>query len=524
MGVTRELVRELDAVGDWGLLTTDMDLRVTGWNRWLERHSGRPVSEIVGRPLLELFPDLSSRGFERYYSQALIGQTVVLSQRLHKHLIPIPLRASAAAAFAEMQQSCRILPLTDSNGICGTLTLIDDVTERVEYETALRARVEELREADRRKDEFLAMLAHELRNPLAPISNALHILKMTAPNEPSITGSQAMIERQVKHLVRLVDDLLDVSRVSRGKIQLQRIAIDLSTVAQQAVEMSRPLIDARRHRLTVEIPTEPVHVDGDFIRLAQVVSNLLNNAAKYTDEGGGIRLSVEASWETREAVIRVADNGRGIDPAALTSLFDLFFQVARTIDRAEGGLGIGLSLVKSIAEMHGGKVTATSRGRGYGAEFVVRLPLLPAQAAAVGKISPTAKKDAGGNLRVLVVDDNRDSATSMAAVLRLDGHELKTASDVVEAVTLAQTLKPDVVILDIGLPKLNGIEVCRQIRADGLSDALVIAATGYGQDVDREASTEAGFNLHLIKPVDLDRLRGAIREWGMRKSAGGKSS
>jgi signal transduction histidine kinase/CheY-like chemotaxis protein len=516
MGVNKELVRELDAVGDWGLVTTDLQLRVTSWNRWLERHSGRPAAEVVGRPLAELFPTLASRGLDRHYAQALLGQTIVLSQRLHKHVLPLPPSPASGGAFTEMQQSCRILPLVDGDEICGTLTLIDDVTERVEYEAALRARVEELREADRRKDEFLAMLAHELRNPLAPISNALQILKLTAPNEPTISGSQAMIERQLKHLVRLVDDLLDVSRVSRGKIQLQRIPIDLSTVMNQAVEMSRPLIDARKHRLTIALPPEAVHVEGDFIRLAQVVSNLLNNAAKYTDEGGDIRLSVEGSPSTREAIIRVIDNGRGIDPAVRASLFDLFYQVDRTIDRAEGGLGIGLSLVKSIVEMHAGKVSVNSRGRGHGAEFVVRLPLHSGLPETSKKVPRVLAKEAVHQRRLLVVDDNRDSAASMAAVLRLDGHEVQTASDGLEAVALARTWKPHVVVLDIGLPKLNGIEACKQMRNEGLADSLMIAATGYGQDVDREASVQAGFNLHLIKPVDLDRLRTAIRDWSRR--------
>lgn len=517
MGVTAELARELDLVGDWGLLTTDAELRITGWNRWLELHSDRPASDVLGRPLLELFPELKTRNVERYYSQVLNGQTVVLSQRLHKNLLAFPNRnAGGTPAYATMQQACRILPLTDGTRICGTLSLIEDVTERVEYEAALRAKVEELREADRRKDEFLAMLAHELRNPLAPISNALQILKLTAFREPNIATSQQMIERQVKHLVRLVDDLLDVSRVSRGKIQLQMMPVDLTAVVQQAVEMSRPLIDARKHRLTIALTEQPVRIEGDFIRLAQVVSNLLNNAAKYTDVGGAIHIALERSEDSQEATIRVRDNGRGIDPSALGNLFDLFYQVDRTIDRSEGGLGIGLSLVKSLTDMHRGKVTAASRGRGHGSEFTVRLPLLAAYSTLTEPPPHATPVADWTRLRVMVVDDNLDSANSMAALLRLDGHDVSLAHDGLEAVNLAIASSPDVVILDVGLPKLNGNEACRRMRDAGLKNALLIAATGYGQEGDREASNQAGFDLHFVKPIDLASLRGSISEWSRK--------
>ncbi len=386
----------------------------------------------------------------------------------------------------------------------------------------LKEAEEALREADRRKDEFLAMLAHELRNPLAPIRNAVHILRMLGPKDPKLDSARDMIERQVNHLVRLVDDLLDVSRVSRGKITLRKAPLDLGAVVRQVVETTRPLLDARRHELTLTLPGEPVRVEGDFTRLAQVVGNLLNNAAKYTDEGGRIGLTVERVLErdSAQAVIRVRDSGRGIDPRALPSLFDLFYQVDRNLDRSEGGLGIGLSLVKSLVEMHGGKVEAHSGGRGRGSEFVVRLPCLPDERAAARPDPVGAGVPDTSTNRILVVDDNRDSADSMALLLELDGHEVLTAHDGREAVEVALRERPRVVLLDIGLPYLDGYQACRAMREGGLTDALLVAMTGYGQDEDRRMSREAGFDAHLVKPVDMR----AIQELLARRAAASGAS
>jgi signal transduction histidine kinase len=509
MGITAALACELDKVGDWGLLTTDAGLTITGWNAWLERHVGRHAEAFLGRPLFDVFPNLVARKLDRYYHQALGGQTVLLSQRLHQYLLPLP-PPTAKERFEFMQQTARIIPLVDAEAVKGTVTVVEDVTERVAYETELRERVAALREADRRKDEFLAMLAHELRNPLAPISNAAHLLGLVRSKEPMLQNARDMIARQVAHLVRLVDDLLDVSRVSRGKIQLQKMPLDLAAVVRQAVETSRPLLDARRHHLTVTLPPEPVRVEGDFVRLAQVVANLLNNAAKYTDEGGQIGLivgkAVGGSETLGEALVRVRDNGRGIDPTALSSLFDMFYQADRNLDRSEGGLGIGLALVKSLAEMHGGKVEAYSPGRGLGSEFTVRLPLHrespPSDPTGPAAPSPTVRPT-----RILVVDDNRDSAESMASLLRSDGHEVWTALDGKKAVEVTLRERPAVVLLDIGLPGLNGYQTCRSMREAGLKETLVIAVTGYGQEEDRKLSQDACFDAHLVKPVDLWALR-----------------
>jgi two-component system, chemotaxis family, CheB/CheR fusion protein len=505
MGFTPELVDELDMVRDWGLLTTDADLTITGWNHWLERHSGKQAEAFVGKPLFDVFPELVSRKLDAGYRQALAGQTVIFAQRLHQYFLPLP---SSAKNLPRMQQTARIIPLVRGATICGTVTLIEDVTERVVYEMDLRERVEALRQADRRKDEFLAMLAHELRNPLAPLSNAVELLRLVGNGQPTFVSIGDMVGRQVHQLVRLVDDLLDVSRITRGKIELQRARLDLAAVIHQAVETSRPVIDAHRHHLEVALPLNPVWTEVDFVRMTQVVSNLLNNAAKYTDEGGRIWLTVEevASSSSPEAVIRVRDNGRGIDEAALVHLFDLFYQVDRTIDRSDGGLGIGLALVKNLVEMHGGKVSAYSAGRGKGSEFTVRIPLAK-QAKPQTPSTDPASAPTVRPARILVVDDNRDSADSLQMLLEMDGHEVWTAHDGNRAVSLALQHRPAVILLDIGLPGLNGLEVCKILRERGLTDALVVAMTGYGQCEDREVSSAAGFDAHQVKPLDLAVLK-----------------
>jgi PAS domain S-box-containing protein len=403
-----------------------------------------------------------------------------------------------------VQKFLSVLP--DATGAPGqVLALVTDITERRRAEDALR-------EADRRKDEFLAMLGHELRNPLAPIRNAAQLLRLRGPRDPALDGAHGMIERQLGHLVRLVDDLLDVSRVSRGQITLQRGTVDVVEIVRQTVETSRALLDARGHALTLTVPAGPVHVDGDATRLSQVVHNVLNNAVKYTDEGGQIGLTVElrGEGEGAEAVVRVRDTGRGIDPAALSSVFDLFYQVDRNLDRSEGGLGIGLSLVKRLVEMHGGRVEAHSAGPGRGCEFVIRLPCLSPTAAALPPEPLAAPAPAGRGLRVLVVDDNLDAAEAMAMLVAFDGHETRSAHDGEEAVAVALAERPDVVLLDIGLPRLNGYEACRAMRAGGLTAALIVALTGYGQEDDRRLSVEAGFDAHEVKPVELPRIRALL--------------
>lgn len=381
-----------------------------------------------------------------------------------------------------------------------------ELERRVEERTAELARATEaLQEADRRKNDFLAMLAHELRNPLAPVRNAIQILKLKGPADPDLQWAREVIERQVQMMTRLVDDLLDVSRITRGKLKLHKESVDAATVVARAVEMVRPLADARKHELTVSLPEGPLWLEADPPRLAQVVANLLTNAAKYTDEGGQIWLTVEQQGD--EAVVRVKDTGVGIAADLLPRVFEPFTQEERSLDRAQGGLGIGLTMARSLVELHGGSVQGYSEGLGKGSEFVVCLPLLKkATAPTAAKPKPGAARQVPAR-RILVVDDNRDSAESLALLLRFTGHEVQTAYEGEAALETARTQRPDVVLLDIGLPRMDGLEVAHRLRHDlALTDALLVALTGYGQEEDRRRSERAGFNAHLVKPVDLDAL------------------
>jgi PAS domain S-box-containing protein len=406
-------------------------------------------------------------------------------------------------------------PLFDEQGrVRGSVGGFIDISERKALERALQQRAEQLADADRRKDEFLAILAHELRNPLAPIRTALHVLRMFDTREEGAEWAGQMIERQVQTLVRLVEDLLDVSRITCDKIRLRPERVDLADVVTRAVESARPLIDANRHRLSVSLPGGPFRLMADPTRLEQVFANLLNNAAKYTERGGTIGLAAERQGE--EVVVRVRDTGFGIATDVLPRVFDLFTQADLTRDHSEGGLGIGLALVKRLVELHGGSVTAHSEGTGKGSEFVVRLPLVKENGGRVkeGKDETTSAPTPAplpAARRILVVDDDRDAADSLALLLRLWGHEVRTSHDGQSALKAARSYQPDLVLLDIGLPGLNGYEVGRQLREEfGKEQMLLVAMTGYGQEEDRRRSQQAGFDHHWVKPVDPVALRALL--------------
>ncbi len=407
----------------------------------------------------------------------------------------------------------RAIPIPDATGkIVSWFGTNTDVTKQREAEEALR-------ETDRRKDEFLAMLAHELRNPLAPIRNAVQVLKLIGPAEASMERARAVIERQTHHLTRLVEDLLDVSRITQGKVRLTQEPLELQVIINRAVETSRPLIDARRHQLTVVLPPEPVQVEGDLTRLVQIVGNLLNNAAKYTDEGGQIR--VEAAAEAGQSVIRVRDNGAGLSADLLPHVFDLFTQADRSLDRSQGGLGIGLTLVRQLVELHGGRVEARSDGPNQGSEFIVRLPTISSvTATSTEESSGTSAGLVRSKLRVLVVEDNADSAEMMAFVLELGGHEVRLAGDGLEALEVARAFRPQVVLCDIGLPKMDGYEVAEQLRLQPeFKQARLIALSGYGQEEDRRRARAAGFDYHLTKPVDPEALEALLDSLQANESA-----
>ncbi len=383
---------------------------------------------------------------------------------------------------------------------------IRDITDRARLERQTEAQAAELTDLHHRKDEFLAMLSHELRNPLSPLLNAAHILRLQKDENPIQQQARTVIERQVGQLSHLVNDLLEVSRVITGRIQLNLERLDISGIVEHAVESARPLIERRRHELFVMLPADPIWLQGDAARLEQSVVNLLNNAAKYTDEGGQIWLSVEP--EGAEIVLRVRDNGVGIAPELLPRIFDLFTQADRTLDRSQGGLGIGLSLVQKLVELHQGTVAAASTGLGQGSEFIVRLPVLRSPERQVNMTSTEAAKPAVQTWRVLVVDDNIDGADMVATMLQMSGHQTRTAYSGQSALEMAGEYQPDFVVLDIGLPEMDGFEVARRLRQlPQLKDVRLIAATGYGRDSDRQRSKEAGFDYHLVKPIEPEALQ-----------------
>ena len=381
----------------------------------------------------------------------------------------------------------------------------DRTAELERANAALHAGEEALKDADRRKDEFLATLAHELRNPLAPVRNAVEILRMKGPDIPELHWARDIIDRQTQAMAQLIDDLMDISRINLGKLKLKREQVELANIVQGAIETSRPLIENMGHELTMTLPPGLVIVDADRTRLAQVFLNLLNNAAKYTERGG--RIDLRAELQGSDVVVSVTDSGIGIPVDKLPTIFEMFSQVEGALSRSQGGLGIGLSLVKRLVEMHGGSVEARSGGAGQGSEFLVRLPIVVEQTYSSEANDDGDHATPTSDLRILVVDDNRDAAESLAMLLTATGNNVQTAHDGEKAVAAAGKFRPHVVLCDIGLQKLNGYEACRQMKAQAWDKKMVlIAVTGWGQDDDRRKSEEAGFDHHMVKPVDPKSL------------------
>ena len=405
-----------------------------------------------------------------------------------------------------------VYPLRDRSTITGAVLNIradpDADAKDTDDELAERTRNERaLLDADRRKDEFIATLAHELRNPLAPILSSIQLLQLQGEADVARQRAKDIIERQVQQMARLIEDLLDISRITLGKLSLRREQVELHAVVEQALELARPHIVALEHRLSCALPEQSMQFVGDGTRLAQVLANLLINAAKYTPRRGDIALAVAREGE--QAVIRVRDSGIGIAPEHLQALFDKFSQVRSTQDRTGGGLGIGLALAKGLVQLHGGTIAASSAGLGAGAEFVIRLPM--SQVTFEVERTAAPKVRTLGGLCVLVADDNEDAVESAALVLALNGNDVKLAADGLEAVEAAGRYRPDVVLLDIGMPKLNGFEACRRIRAAPWGkDMLVVAVTGWGQEEDRRRTAEAGFDAHFTKPVDFASVMALI--------------
>jgi PAS domain S-box-containing protein len=464
---------------------TDSEGRFGHVNRRFEEVFGITLDAVRGKTAFDIFPRELAEAFEVNNRQVLAENRT------------IEFEETVAGSNGPRHYASIKAPIRDAAGVPqGIVAVSADITERQRLEEALK-------DADRRKDEFLAILAHELRNPLAPIRNVLQIMRLKMPEDPELLWARDVIGRQVDQLTRLVDDLLDVSRISRGKIKLQIAPVDLATVIAGAVETSRPVIDARLHRLVLQLPERPIWVQGDLVRLTQVIANLLNNAAKYQDVGGHIGVTLER--EKGEAVIRVKDKGFGIAPELLPAVFDMFAQVERPLGTTQDGLGIGLSLARNLVEMHGGTIQVTSDAEG--SEFVVRMPCMAGEPR-----SKRATTDGGvpqpvtPGLRVLVVDDNTDAAESLATLLQQGGHKVSVAHDGPTALAIGVRERPRVVLLDIGLPGMDGYEVCRQMRRNGLEESLIVALTGFGQEEDKLKSKEAGFDGHLVKPGDPNEL------------------
>ncbi|HEX8787277.1 MAG TPA: ATP-binding protein [Telluria sp.] len=477
----------VDSIAE-GFMLFDAEFRVVQINPVGLRMAAMTEDQVLGHNHWEIWPEAEGSEGARMYREVMRERVPGSAEYCHRR-----------ADGAEFHLEVRAYPTRDG----GMVAFFRDITERKRAE-------EQLREADRRKDEFLAMLAHELRNPLAPISAAADLLKIGRLDEARVRQSSAIIGRQVRHMTSLVDDLLDVSRVTRGLVTLARAPVSARTIVDEAIEQVRPMFDARRQPLQVRIVEPEATVLGDKARLVQVLSNLLNNAAKYTPEER--RIEVEAESADGRLVLTVRDQGIGMEPDLSPHVFDLFTQAKRSSDRSQGGLGLGLALVKHLVELHGGSVACASPGLGQGSTFTVRLPLmqpLPGQPEPRPGAAPPGRQPRP--LRLLVVDDNVDAAATLGMLLEACGHEVTVEHDSLRALERARRLRLDAALLDIGLPDMDGNELARRLRADVQTSALVlIAVTGYGQEQDRRAAFEAGFDHHLVKPVDMGRLAGLL--------------
>lgn len=469
------------------IVSKTLDGIITSWNRGAELVLGYTADEMIGQHVSRLMPPDVLEDTEKILGQIRRGEKVqhyeTRRKRKDGQIVDVSLTVS---------------PIRDASGkIVGASKIGRDISQQKQIEA-------ERQEADRRKDEFLAMLAHELRNPIASINSAAQLFGKLE-SEAELEWAKDVIQKQVKHLSRLIDDLLDVSRITRGKISLRKELLNLSPIVSGAVETVRPLIEERKHELVVSLAPGALRVEGDPLRLEQVLVNLLTNAAKYTESGG--RISLSATRDQESIVIRVRDNGLGIAPELLPRVFDLFTQGDRSAARSEGGLGIGLTLAKQLAEMHGGQLFAASAGLGQGSEFTLRLPAAKGATAPQPPTKQSLPRLARQSSRILVVDDNVDTANGMAKLLSLLGHDVKTAHNGETAIEVAREQRPEVILLDIGLPRLDGYQVVRQLRQEPYcKTALIIAVSGYGQEEDRRKSQEAGFDHHLVKPVDFDTL------------------
>ncbi len=530
----------VEGVRDYAIFMLDPAGVVVSWNEGAKRIKGYEREEIIGKHFSKFYLDEAVRAgwpqtelenasksgrFEdegwrvrrdgsRFWANVVITTLYHPDGSLRGFLkitrdLTERMRSEEGLRYARAELEMRVNERTAELGEANR-ALKAEIAERHQLETELRKRVAVMAEDDRRKNEFLATLAHELRNPLAPIQYAYELMNLAGSNETLRSEAQSILQRQVQHMVRLIDDLLDLSRITRNKLELRRERVELTAVIEDAVETIRPIMEARGHDLRVRLAPGPILVHADRTRLAQVFSNLLSNAAKFTERGGRIRLTSEREGD--KIVVRVQDNGIGIAPAMLPRIFDMFVQADRSLERTQSGLGIGLTLVKRVAEMHGGSVDARSEGTGKGSEFLVYVPIdmaMPVQGDA-----PPSEGDAQEShtsIRVLIADDNEDAVRSLAMMLRAMGHEVHTAQDGAEVLEAAAEIVPTLILMDIGMPRMNGYDAARRIREQPWGRTItLVALTGWGLEEDKRLAAEAGFDRHIVKPVESSVLRSIL--------------
>jgi PAS domain S-box-containing protein len=467
---------------DDGIIGSNLGGIITSWNAGAQRLYGYTAGEIIGKPLSLLVPSDHPDDVPAIMEQIVRGESL-------EHFETVRVGKDGA----RLDVSLTVSPIRNAEGkTVGASKIARDITAR--------------KSEERHKNEFLALLAHELRNPLAPLRSGLQVVRLAGDDRQAVATALTIMERQLQHLVRLVDDLLDVSRISRGRLELRKERVSIASLVSDALDVCGALAQERRQELTVTMPDEPLYVDVDKTRLVQALCNLVSNSVKYSDPGGRISLTVE--HDVDQAVIRVKDSGIGIPPAMLPIVFDLFTQVDHSLEKSQGGLGVGLAIVKRLVEMHGGSVDARSEGSGKGSEFIIRLPVVLTVVQEQPKPDDVEHPGRVARRRVLVVDDNIDAANSLAMMLKLVGNEVRLAYDGVEAVEAAAEYRPDVILLDIGMPTLNGYDACRRIREHPWGrKPFIVALTGWGQEEDKRRSRDAGFDSHVVKPVDLNALQ-----------------
>jgi len=491
----RALLAAIVESSDDAIVSKTLEGKILSWNRGAARIFGYEPQEVIGKPITVIIPPELHAEEQQILSKLRRGERI-------EHFDTVRVTKDGR----RIAVSLTVSPVRAPDGtVIGASKVARDVSERKLAEERLRASEEALRLADRRKDEFLALLAHELRNPLAPIRYALAANKKPGRTPEQCRQAEEIIERQVIHMSRLLDDMLDISRITRGVLELKRTRAELTSVIGAAIETARPMLDEKRHTLVLDLPTAPVQLEADVMRLAQVFSNLLINAAKYTDPGG--RIQLRARPQGGDILVSVSDNGIGIPADMLPRVFNMFFQTQSALARAEGGLGVGLSLVRGLVRLHGGSVEARSEGPGRGTEFIVRLPVGPAAALSADAGAEADQISADAGLKILVVDDNRDAADTCAMLLEAMGHHVQTAYTGRQALELARPFRPHALLLDIGLPDMDGYQLAEQVRTEPWGrGAVLIAVTGWGQEQDRQRAVAAGFDQHLVKPISAETV------------------